>query len=118
MQSSNFRKALSIASLATLVAALMLSAPIAERFIAAIWQWHKFAGYSNDGHVSLSLKTGLLFSGLLAVTFGFALWFNRLAKHCVAPRARNWSFLAMCVAATVVVAYWLLGVSGLNVWRA
>ena len=118
MQGRESDKALSAASLTKLAVALALSVPVVERLIAAIWQWYKFAGYSNDGHITLSLKTGLLFSGLLAVTFGLALWFNQLAKRRAASRAKSWSFLAMCIAAAVVAAYWLLGVSSLNVWRA
>ena len=111
MQGRESNKALSVASLATLAAALALSVPVVERLSAAIWQWYKFAGYSNDGHITLRLKTGLLFSGLLAVTFGFALWFNQLAKRRAASRARSWSFLAMCIAAAVLAVYWLLGMS-------
>ena len=62
MQGREFNKAIAIASLATLAAALALSVPVVERLVAANWQWYKFAGYSNDGHITLSLKTGLLFS--------------------------------------------------------
>lgn len=118
MQGRESNTTITVASLATLVAALALSVPVIERFIDAIWQWYKFAGYSNAGHITLSLKTGLLFSALLATTFGSALWFNQLAKRRAALRARLWSFLAMCIAAAVAAAYWLLGVSSLNVWRA
>jgi hypothetical protein len=118
MQSRESNKALGIASLAVLVAALALAVPVVERIFAAIWQWYKFAGYSDAGYITLSLKTGLLFSGLLAATFGSALWFNQLAKRRAAPRARNFSFLAMWIAVAVLAAYWLLGMSGLNVWRA
>ncbi|GAB2498671.1 hypothetical protein GCM10027084_09760 [Pseudoxanthomonas sangjuensis] len=118
MQNRESNKALNIASLAALIAALALSTPLAERFIAAIWQWYKFSGYSGAGHITLSLKTGLLFSGLLAATFGSALWFNQLAKHRTATRARSLSFLAMWISVTVLAAYWLLGMSNLNVWRA
>ena len=118
MQSRESHKALSAASLATLAAALALSVPVIERLIAAIWQWYKFAGYSTDGHINLSLRTGLVFSGLVATTFWSALWFNQLAKRRAASRARTWSLLAMCIAATVIAAYWLLGLSSFNVWRA
>ena len=118
MQGRESNKAIVAASLATLAAALALSVPVVERLVAAIWQWYKFAGYSNDGHITLSLKTGLLFSALLAATYGFALWFNQLAKRRAAFRAKNWSFLAMCIAVAALAAYWLLGMSSLNAWRA
>ncbi|MBJ7575456.1 hypothetical protein [Luteimonas sp. MC1828] len=118
MQSREPNKALSIASVAALVAAVALSVPVAERLIAAIWQWYKFAGYSDAGYITLSLRTGLLFSGLLAATLGSALWFNRLAKRRAAPFAKSMSSLAVWVAAAVLATYWLLGMSGLNAWRA
>jgi hypothetical protein len=118
MQGRESNKAIAAASLATLAAALALSVPVVERLVAAIWQWYKFAGYSNDGHITLNLKTGLLFSALLTATFGFALWFNQLAKHRAAFRAKNLSFLAMCIAVATLAAYWLLGMSSLNAWRA
>jgi hypothetical protein len=118
MPSRKTDKTLEIASLGTLVVALTLSVPVVERVIAATWQWYKFAGYSNDGHIGLSLRTGLLFSGILAVTFGLAVWFNRIAKRRTAQRAQAWSFLAMVVVAAAALVYWLLGMSGLNVWRA
>jgi len=118
MQSRESNKALRLASGAALAAAFALSVPIVERLIAAFLQWYKFAGYSDAGYITLSLKTGFLFTGLLAATFGSALWFNRLAKRRTAPRAKGLSSLAMWVSAVVLVTYWLLGMSGLNVWRA
>ena len=111
-------RALNIASLATLAVALSLSILVIERIIAALWQGYKFADYSNDGHVSLSLSSGLLYSGSLAVIFGFALFLNRIAKRRLAPRAQIWSCWAMCVLMAAAVGYWLLGMSGLNAWRA
>ena len=112
------KAALDIASLATLIAALALSVPVIERGMAAIWQWYKFAGYSNDGHISLSFNTGLVFSALLAVTFGLAASFHRIAKRRSDPRAESLSLFSMVVVVAVALAYWLLGISGLNVWRA
>ena len=118
MQTRETNRRLTIASLVALVAALALSIPVFERVIAAAWQWYKFAGYSDNGHITLSLRTGLLFSGLLAVTFGASLLLNRLARHRSARHAAAWSLWAMLVVLAVTAAYWLLGVSGLNAWRA
>ena len=118
MQTRETDKAINIASFATLAAALALSLPVIERLIAALWQWYKFAGYSNDGHISLSLNSGLFFSGLLAVTFDLALWFNRVAKRRPARRAQIWSYWAMCIVVAAATGYWLLGMSALNAWRA
>ena len=118
MQIRETDKAINIASLAALVAALALSLPAIERLIAALWQWYKFAGYSNDGHISLGLSSGLLYWGLLAANFGLALWFNRIAKRRQAPRARTLSCLTMCILLAAGAGYWLLGMSGLNAWRA
>ena len=118
MPSRETNENLNIASLLALVAALALSVPVVERLIAATWQWYKFANYSDDGHISLSLNTGLLFTCLLAVIFGLAAWFNRIATRRTASRARTSSLMAMWVVAAVAVSYWLLGLSQLNVWRA
>ena len=111
-------KQLNIASLGALVAAFGLSVPVAERIVAAIWQWYKFAGHSNNGHINLSLHSGLLFSCIVVAVFGVALLLHRLAKLHSANRAVTWSQWAMYVALAVFAAYWLLGVSGLNAWRA
>lgn len=69
MQTREIGQPLNIAALAALAVAVALSIPVVERLIAAAWQWYKFAGYSNDGHIALSLNTGLLFSSLLATTW-------------------------------------------------
>ena len=118
MQTREIGQPLNIASLAALAAAVALSVPVIERLVAAAWQWYKFAGYSNDGHISLSLNTALLFSSLLAATFGFALCVNRIAARRSARRALAWSLWAMYVTAAAAAAYWLLGLSSLNAWRA
>ena len=115
---SRSSKSLNIAALAILLAALALSAPVIERVVAAAWQWFKFAGYSNDGQINLSLSTGLFFSGLLAAVFALALGLNHRARRHSAVRAIVWSRWAMYVVATVAVCYWLLGMSSLNAWRA
>ena len=111
-------KALDVTSLASLLAAVALAVPFIERLFAAAWQWYKFAGYSNDGHISLSLSAGWVFSGVLAAVYVFALALNRAAHRRAAVRAMAWSRWAMYIAATVAIAYWLLGVSSLNAWRA
>ena len=118
MQSLGIGRSLNIASLVTLLAAVALSLPVVERIIAAMWQWYKFAGYPDSGHINLSLSTGLLFSCILAATFGFSLCINRLAKRRAATRAVAGSLWAMYVVVTVAASYWLLGLSVLNVWRA
>ena len=118
MRPRDIGQPLNIASLAALAAAFALSVPVLERLIAAVWQWYKFAGYFDTGYITLSLKTGLLFSGLLATTFGFALCVNRIAVGRSAHRAAVWSRWAMYVAVGVAATYWLLGWSPLNSWRA
>lgn len=111
-------KALSVACLVSLLLALALSVPVIERLIAAAWQWYKFSGYSNDGHISISFSIGLIFSGVLAATFVLTFALNRYAKRQSATRAVTWSRLAMYIVVAVAVVYWLLGMSGLNAWRA
>ncbi len=109
---------INIAALLSLLVALVLTAPLVERFLAAIWQWYKFSGYSRDGHITLSFDTGLLFSFILAAAFIFALSVNYLARHREAVAAKRLSLLAMVWIVLVASGYWLLGISSLNVWRA
>jgi len=118
MQNRGIAKSLSIASLVALLAALALSGLVVERIIAAMWQWYKFAGQLDPGHINLSLSTGLFFSSLVVATFGFSLCIRHLAKRLAATRAVAWSSWAMYVALGAAASYWLLGLSVLNVWRA
>jgi hypothetical protein len=111
-------KVLKIASLATLTSALVLLALVIERLMAAAWQWYKFSGYSNDGHISLSLRTGLVFSCVLVVVFAGAVCLHRLAKRCSATHAVAYSRWAIYIVMVVIFSYWLLGMSSFNVWRA
>lgn len=111
-------KALDIFAIGTLLAALVLSAPVIECAVAAAWQWFKFAGYSNDGHITLSLNTGIIFSSMLAAVFVLACGLNHCAKRRSASRALAWSRWAMYVVVAAAVCYWLLGMSNLNAWRA
>jgi hypothetical protein len=110
-------RSLLVTSLAALAAAVALSIPVAERLLGAVWQWYKFAGHGDDGHITLSLRTGLVFTALLAATFCSALGVNRIARHRQATYAAAWSYRAMSVATLATAAYWLLGMSSLNVWR-
>ena len=118
MRTGKSNTTLGFAALTTFGAAVLLSLPVIERYIAATWQWYKFAGYSNDGHINLSFSTGLLFSALVAATFIVAMMLNRVAKRRLASDVQTVSYWAMWLAAAVAVAYWLLGMSSLNVWRA
>jgi hypothetical protein len=109
---------LTLASAATLLLALALSAPLVERLLAAGWQWWKFRDTTDDGHVSLGLGSGLVFSLALALNFGAALVLARTARHRSATRALRLSRAAMALAITVLAGYWLLGLGPLNAWRA
>ena len=111
------RKALTAASLASLLAAVVLSLPLLDRFGAVAWQWYKLGGYSNDGYISLSLKTGWIFTSALCAVFLLALLLNRAAKRHDLARPSAWSRSAMYLVAAVMISYWGLGLSSVNVWR-
>ena len=111
-------KALDIFAIGTLLAALVLWVPVIERAIAAAKQWFKFAGHSNDGHITLSLNSGLIFSSVLAAVFVLAFGLNLRAKRHSATRALVWSRWAMYAVVAATACYWLLGMSNLNAWRA
>ena len=110
-------KALSPASLVCLLLALALSVPLLERLVAAGWQWYKFAGYSEHGHINLSRNTGWIYTICLGAVFVSALLLNRAANRGVAAKPAAWSRLAMYIAAVAMIVYWTLGMSNFNVWR-
>ena len=118
MQSLNVEKVTRLAALAVLAIALALFAAVFERLVAATWQWYKFAGYSNDGHINLSLNTATYFSVVVALTFFFSLGVNRISALHSLSSPRALSLWAMYVSATSAAAYWLFGLSSLNAWRA
>jgi uncharacterized membrane protein len=110
-------RTLLVAASVSLLAALALALPVAERVAAAAWQWFKFYGYSNNGQVNLSFSTGLEFTGAAVVTFGLAWVLNRLAKRKSAVPAELASRAAIGVCAAALGSYWILGMSSLNAWR-
>ena len=110
-------KALTAASLACLAAAVVLCALFLERLGAAAWQGYKFAGYSDDGHITLSLKTGWIFTAALSAVFLLAHLLNRAANRPNSHTRPAWSRSAMYITAAVIIGYWALGMSHLNVWR-
>jgi hypothetical protein len=118
MNNRKIEISLNIASLAAFVSVVTMSIPLFERFIAAAWQWYKFAGLSNDGHITLSPSTGMIYSALLAAVFVCSFLINRFAKRLSAKRAMTWSLWTMYVAIGIAIGYWLLGLSFLNKWRA
>lgn len=118
MRSRGSEIALRTASFGAFAFALALSVPLVERLAAATWQSYKFVGYADSGYISLSLKTGLLFSGLLAALFACAFMLNRAARRCSSDASYRWSSRAMFLVSAIAVSYWMLGISSLNAWRA
>jgi hypothetical protein len=110
--------ALTALSWACLIGTFVMSVPVIERISAAYWQWKKFEGYSNDGHITLSLETGIFFSVLLSLTFLVAAGLNYRARRIGARREAAVSRWAMYSVAIIATSYWSLGVSSYNVWRA
>ena len=105
-------------SYAVLLGALALTFPVLERWTGAIWQWYKFAGYSDDGHVNLSIGTGVIFSLFAMSLVTLAVVVHRIARIHSAARAQGLSRWAGIIALAAVVGYWVLALSFLNVWRA
>ena len=118
MQSLNVEKVTILAALAALAISLALFAAVLERLVAATWQWYKFAGYSNDGHINLSLNTATYFSVVVALTIFFSLGVNRISAQRSLSSPRALSLWAMYVSVASAATYWILGLSSLNVWRA
>ncbi len=102
----------------SLLLSMALAAFLGERVLAAAWQWFKFAGYSNDGHISLSYSTGLAYSAALAAIFIVSLALSHVARAGSIHRAKRISGFSAVIAALSGVTYWLLALSPLNSWRA
>ena len=109
-------KALTAASSACLLVAVALSVLLLERLVAAAWQLYKFAGYGG-GNITLSLKTGWIFTSALCAIFALAFLLHRAARRRSLAGPSAVSRAAMYVAAAVMIGYWGLGMSNLNVWR-
>ena len=107
-----------IASAAIFLVSVAQSVAVLERLAAASWQWYKFAGDSGGGHIVLSLKAGLVFTGISVAIFGTAFLLNRATRPTSRERTSKWSRWAMWVSGSMILVYWLLGFSDLNVWRA
>ena len=66
--------------------------------------------------LDVSRSTRVVFSGLLAASFGLALWSHRRARIRPGPSAAASSLWAIRVVVEAAAKYWLLGMSHLSVW--
>ncbi len=99
-----------------------MAMPLLERLYAALWQMYMFYGYADadaefDAVITLSLKTGLIYSVFLAVNFIISFVCYKKAKFFGASSTTTFSKLAMYFTLSVGIVYWLLGISILNNWR-
>ena len=112
----NDRISLQAASLILLAIASVFAALVAERVVAALWQWYKFYGYSV-GYATLSARTAFYFllcaAGLLAAAFLIRL---QALRFGITFAARSASASSNILGLSVFV-YLALAFSPLNVWR-
>ena len=118
MKPLNAEKTAKLSAITLLAVAIALFAAVVERLVAAIWQWYKFSGYSNDGHITLSFNTAIHFSLAVAATFFLSLVVNRISALRSLSGPRALSLWAIYVSAASAATYWILGLSSLNAWRA
>jgi hypothetical protein len=93
---------------------LGMAVVVGERVVAALWQWFKFRDTSGDGHITLSLHTGLFFVAVWSITVLLAVALGRM-EGAVGPRTRL-SMGLMGALGLVGAAYAALALSPLNRW--
>jgi len=101
---------------ASLGASLLALLAVAERLLAAAWQWYKFSGYETPGVITLSSRTAWLFAGLMGVLILVALVIRRLEARS-SGRASTIARLSFWISAMAIALFVVLAFSGLNHWR-
>ncbi len=118
------KKSVLAVSIAVLLMSMALALPLLERIYAVTWQMYMFYGYADvdssasfNGLITLSLKTGYIYSAFLAINFVISTACHRKANSSSIANAAKFSKIAIYITLSTGIIYWLLGISNLNVWR-
>ncbi len=108
---------LRLASVVLLLASSLAFLLVAERAVAALWQWYKFYGYPTKGIITLSLRTAATFTVTVTALLVSAQFVTRVSKRrSEAPGYRLGKFATLITAGAFAL-YWLVALSPLNEWR-
>jgi hypothetical protein len=118
------KKSVLAVSIVVLLISVALALPLLERIYTAAWQMYMFYGYAVadssatfNGLITLSLKTGFIYSAFLAINYIIAFSCHRKANSSSLSNAAKFSKIAIYITLSTGIIYWLLGISNLNVWR-
>ena len=117
-KSSMYRPFLIILAGLLFCASLLILAGVLERCVAAMWMGYKFSGFSNDGYITLSIKTARMYIPIAVCMFILSYGTMILSKKKQVDFAK---IMSKCAAVTYFIAiaiYLILGFSPLNQWRA
>ena len=113
---SNGSSAIRVASFFLLIISVVLFLIVGQRVAAAAWQWYMFYGYPTPGVVSLSLRTGVLFSFVSVIFAALSVFNYILGKRFQEGVGCFISKCASLVFLLGLIVYWSLAMSPLNQW--
>ena len=90
---------------------------VAERAVAALWQWYMFYGYPTKGIITLSLRTAATFTVTMAALLVSSQLVTRVSKRRSEAPGYRLAKLATLISAGAFALYWLVALSPLNEWR-
>lgn len=108
---------LRFASSTLLIGALFSLLLVAERVVAALWQWYKFLGYETIGVITLSSSMALVFVGASTALVSFCLMVKSLCVKYGDQLGARLAQYAIVIACVSFLLYWATALSPLNEWR-
>lgn len=90
---------------------------VAERAVAALWQWYMFQGYPTNGIITLSLRTAATFTVTMATLLVSSQFVTRVSKRRSEAPGYRLARFATLISAGAFALYWLVALSPLNEWR-
>lgn len=108
---------LQLISVLLLLASSLAFLLVAERAVAALWQWYMFYGYPTKGIITLSLRTAATFTVTMAALLVSLQFVTRVSKRRAEAPGYRLAKLATLISAVAFALYWLVALSPLNEWR-
>lgn len=108
---------LRLVSVLLLLASSLAFLLVAERAVAALWQWYMFHGYPTKGIITLSLRTAATFTATMAALLASSQFVTRVSKRRSEVPGYRLGKFATLISAGAFALYWLVALSPLNEWR-
>lgn len=108
---------LRLVSVLLLLASSLAFLLVAERAVAALWQWYMFQGCPTNGIITLSLRTAVIFTVTMAALLVSLQFVTRVSKHRSETPGYRLAKFATLISTGAFALYWLVALSPLNEWR-